>query len=148
LAEAHQEIARQDVILEEKELLEAAAKEKAAAKVKAAEAAAAKVKAEEAAAANVMAAVKAAEERVKAAKEMAAKSEEMGDSTQVEFDAVNDDIVKRLKLEIDLEVSAQHGHLLDDHQSPVSAEHYSASSPTHTRARGCILISPRTPYPV
>ena len=103
---------------------------------------------------------KAAEERAAeaaAAEVKAAKSKEMGDSTQVdkdvefdavEFDAVNEDIVKRLKLEIDLEISAQHGHLLDDHQSPVSAEHYSAPSRQPMHVHATCTRPHLTPHPV
>ena len=55
--------------------------------------------------------------------------ERQSEEGQQEFDAKNEEMIKRLKLEIDLEISTQQGYLLDDHQSPVTAEQYSASPP-------------------
>ena len=55
--------------------------------------------------------------------------ERQSEEGQQEFAAKNEEMIKRLKLEIDLEISTQQGYLLDDHQSPVTAEQYSASPP-------------------
>jgi len=84
------------------------------------------------------------EEMAHAAKALAAKKK----LQQMEFDAENEDMVKRLKLEIDLEMSTQQGHRLDDHQSPLSTEQYSASSrrPMHVHAT-CTRLH-LTPHPV
>ena len=68
-------------------------------------------------------------------------AEEQG---QQEFDAEKEVMSKRLKLEIDMEISSQQGDLLDDHQSHVMSKQYSASSPPHARARDCICVSPHT----
>ena len=69
------------------------------------------------------------------------KGQSLNEDAQQEFDAKNEEMIKRLKLEIDLELQTQQGHLLDDHQSTVTAEQYSASPP-HARARGCTCHEP------
>ena len=63
---------------------------------------------------------------------------ETAEYSQEEFERKNKDTIRRLRLEIDMEVSTQQeGRLFDDHQSTVTAKQYSASSsrPMHTRAR-------------
>ena len=67
---------------------------------------------------------------------------------QMEFDAENEDMVKRLKLEIDLEMSTQQGHRLDDHHSPLSTEQYSASSRRPMHVHATCTRSHLTPHPV
>ena len=97
------------------------------------------------------AAVEAAE-GAEAAEEKPAKEEEeaqhvildIAEEGQQEFDAEKEVMSKRLKLEIDMEISSQQGDLLDDHQSHVMPKQYSASSPPHARARDCICVSPHT----
>ena len=71
--------------------------------------------------------------------------EEPDEEGQQKFDAdENEERIKRLKLEIDLELKTQQSHCHDDHQSPVTAEHYSTSSPPHARAHALhtIRVSP------
>ena len=97
------------------------------------------------------AAVEAAE-GAEAAEEKPAKEEEaqhvildISEEGQQEFDAEKEVMSKRLKLEIDMEITQQ-GDLLDDHQSPVTAKQYSASSPPHARACDCMRLT--TPHTV
>ena len=56
------------------------------------------------------------------------------EDSQDEFERKNEETIKRLKLEIDLEIETQQGRL-DDHQSTVTHDQYSASSPTHAHTR-------------
>ena len=88
------------------------------------------------------------DEKMAQAEKMAHKAKAEKKKLQMEFDAENEDMVKRLKLEIDLEMSTQQGHRLDDHQSPLSTEQYSASSrrPMHVHAT-CTRLH-LTPHPV
>ena len=58
------------------------------------------------------------------------------EDSQEEFERKNKDTIRRLRLEIDMEVSTQQeGRHFDDHQSTVTPKQYSASSPTHAHAR-------------